>query len=369
MTPMNYQVVIMGAGVAGMTAALVLAKNGVKVAVVDKNSRQKQSFGECVHGTIQPILSELNLFEQFCRDGHFELQGYEVDWDREGRYERNLIASPYGTGWILNRERFDNSLFRAALAAGVDFFWNTRLIDIGRDNNKWQLQLKSTERVFPNTNQKQYLTASYIVDATGRARVLTRKLNIAEKKADALMACCTYLHHDGSGLMGKQTAVIKSSPNGWWYLAPFSQTMATLCFFTDNDLAMPKSHSALLHQANELTYLNPYLAQCDLEKTTEFKAISSYSSCVASCVGEGWIAIGDAACSYDPLSSYGITSAMGSAYYGATAIVQAMTQEQDSLAQYQQLMHEQFLTYVIDKNKEYQRVTHYDTDFWKRRQY
>lgn len=357
----HYQVVVLGAGVAGLSAALALAQQGIKVAVFDKQTAQKQSFGECVHGTIQPILAELKLFDSFIKDAHFELQGYQIDWDELGHHERSLITSPYGTGWILNREKFDTSLISAAIEAGVDIFWQSRLTEFSEQSDGWQLHFMQ-----PDTSQ-YVVESNFIVDATGRARTLTRKLNIAEKKGDSLVACCAHLNHSGSGAIARQEAVIHSSLNGWWYLAPFSNSKATLCYFTDNDLDMPKTFSELVELAYEHASLAPYLDSCDLNDNAQMKITPAYSSCIAKSVGNNWLAVGDASCSYDPLSSYGITSALGSAFYASKAITRWFIGQPQYLKEYEALMQDSFLSYLPMKNEEYEKVTQFNSPFWRRR--
>ncbi|AOT08138.1 NAD(P)/FAD-dependent oxidoreductase [Pseudoalteromonas luteoviolacea] len=362
MQSLHYNVAIIGAGVAGLTAALVLAKQGLKVVVFDSQGPEKRSFGECVHGNIAPILAKLDLLEQFEQAGHFALQGYQIEWDGAGEYERHLLASPHGTGWILNRSEFDKTLLLQAQQAGVEVFWHARLHDLKWQGKKWDLVIKH------NDGTHSTVTADFAVDASGRARVLTRKLGVSEKKADTLIACCSYLAHKTPHSMFAKKAIIQSDPHGWWYLVPFSSTQSSLCYFTDTDLATPKSPNVLLEMAKEHTALAQYLMTCEPDKTTPFKIVPAYSSSIDRYFGKRWLALGDAACSYDPLSSYGVTSALGSAFYGASAMLKYFNGEPEYLGVYEQLMQARFLDFLTRKNTEYSKVSHYQSAFWQRRQ-
>lgn len=361
MQSLHYNVAIIGAGVAGLTAALVLAKQGLKVAVFDSQGPEKRSFGECVHGNITPILAKLNLLEQFEQTGHFALQGYQIEWDGAGEYERHLLASPHGTGWILNRSAFDKTLFLQAQQAGVEIFWHARLHHLKLQGEKWDLVIKHDDGTHSS------VTANFAIDASGRARVLTRKLGVSEKKADTLIACCSYLQHSATHSMFAKKAIIQSDQYGWWYLVPFSSSQSSLCYFTDTDLSIPKSADALLEMANTHSALTQYLTACEPDKTTPFKIIPAYSSSLASYFGKRWLALGDAACSYDPLSSYGVTSALGSAFYGASALLKYFNNEPQYLGVYQQLMQARFLDFLEQKDIEYSKVSHYQSAFWHRR--
>jgi flavin-dependent dehydrogenase len=366
-TNTDYHVVIVGAGVAGLTAALVLAKNGLKVAIIESKNTHASKMGECVQASLLNTLDKLGLRKQFEHDNHFQLQGYKVNWDEHGLYERNLLATPSGTGWLLNREKFDNMLVKATKLAGVDIYWQSKLAELHEVKNaesgyqsSWKLDIVSLEK-------KWRLDVPFIVDGTGRARNVARQLVIVKPKKDNLVACFCRIEHSQSKILTNQQAVIQSSEQGWWYLAPYSERYASLCYFTDPDLPLPKSAEDIWTLAVQQTQLNKHLIDSVVAHEHDFKVVAAYSSCLESCVEENWLAIGDAACSYDPLSSYGITSAMGSAFYAAKAIVKTFNGQPEFLDVYQSLMQTNFKNYLTERNTQYQKVTQFNSLFWDRR--
>jgi len=94
---------------------------------------------------------------------------------------------------------------------------------------------------------------------------------------------------------------------------------------------------------------------------------AAHSSALDHCAGTRWIAVGDAACSFDPLSSYGITSATGSGYYGGVALAEELKGKQGQLAAYQSLMQRTFLDFLEIRDSEYRRVSQFNSLFWQRR--
>lgn len=367
-TNTDYHVVIVGAGVAGLTAALVLAKHGLQVAIIESKNTQTAKMGECIQASILNTLDKLGLRKQFEHDNHFQLQGYKVHWDAHGLYERNLLATPSGTGWLLNREKFDGMLVKAARLAGVDIYCQSKLTaldevknsELGYQNS-WKLDIVSSEK-------KWRLEVPFIVDATGRARNITRQLDTVTQKSDNLVACFCRIEHSQSSTLTNQQAVIQSSEQGWWYLAPYSAQHASLCYFTNPDLTLPKSAEQIFNMAMQNKELKHHLTGCAVPFEHNFKVIPAYSSCLESCVENNWLAVGDAACSYDPLSSYGITSAMGSAFYAAKAIVKTFNDQPEFMQTYQSLMKSNFKHYLTERNAEYQKVTQFNSLFWQRRQ-
>jgi len=367
-TNTKYHVVIVGAGVAGLTAALVLAKHGLQVAIIERKNSQAIKMGECIQASMLKTLDKLGLREQFERDNHFQLEGYKVHWDAGGVYERNLLATTSGTGWLLNREKFDAMLVKAVKLAGVDIYWQSKLAALRevddlnlKYQNSWQLDIVSSEK-------KWQIEVPFIVDATGRARSITRQFGNVTHKSDNLVACFCRIDHSQSNTLTNQQAMIQSSEHGWWYLAPYSDQYASLCYFTDPDLILPKSGKQVWDLAMQDDELILYLNDCSLALKHHFKVVPAYSSRLKLCAENNWAAVGDAACSYDPLSSYGITSAMGSAFYAAKAIVKTFNEQPEFLEAYQSLMQNNFKYFLKESTAEYQKVTQFKSIFWQRRQ-
>ena len=151
-------------------------------------------------------------------------------------------------------------------------------------------------------------------------------------------------------------------------MAPYCEQYARLCYFTDPDLALPKSTEQLWDLALQQDQLKPYLIGSSVANQHDFKVVPAYSSQLTQCVAHNWLAVGDAACSYDPLSSYGITSAMGSAFYAGKAIVKTFNDQPEFLEVYQSLIHKNYKSYLTTRHSEYQKVTQFNSTFWQRRQ-
>ena len=72
--------IVVGGGPAGMVAALLLARGGVEVTVLEKHADFLRDFrGDTVHPSTLRLLDELGLFEQFDALPHTKLEGWGVD--------------------------------------------------------------------------------------------------------------------------------------------------------------------------------------------------------------------------------------------------------------------------------------------------
>ena len=355
-------ILIVGAGVAGSVAALTLSRQGYRVAVIERNLPRSSSIGECLPPRVKPALRLLGLEDAFLADNHLSMQGYCVSWDKSGQYERDFLRSPYGCGWLLNRKRFDQMLVNAGMESGGLYHWQTKLINITQNetNPHWQIECLTDK-------QPVYFTAKALVDASGRSRSVARRLGGKSRRDDNLIAFVSRVDHTQCHTLPPQDVLIESSANGWWYSAPFSSKYSTLCYFTDGDLPIPKNSNTLLDWSLQLPNMKRRLLGAIIPKYEPLIRTAAYTSALEACVGNRWIAIGDAACSFDPLSSYGITSALGSGYYGAAALAGELKGKPNQLASYQTLMQRTFLEFLEQRFTEYQKVDQFDSTFWQRR--
>ena len=353
-----YDAIIVGAGVAGMAAASALAKEGLRIAVIDKGSPDALKTGECLMADALGIMTRLGLGEDFLAANHRSLQSYQVAWGQAPSYQRHLISSPTGTGWIVNRQCFDAMLLSHCRQHKVEMFWQTALQEIEKDSGGcWQLHLKGQLPIC--------LCARFVLDASGRVRAFTRQLGIKSRRLDKMVASSCHIHSVSE--LSASIASIASDQQGWWYYAKYTDTRGSLCYFSDGDLLLPGGPKTLLAQARKQRLLAPLLTDARPMNST-FKRCAAYSSALQSCTGDNWLAVGDAAASFDPLSSYGMTSALAGAFYASKALIRYFRGQPKYLQTYQQLMQQNFMTYLEKRHLEYEKVDGYNSLFWQRRQ-
>ncbi len=353
----QYDVIIVGAGVAGLTAASSLARHGVSVLIVDSEAKGGFKTGECLMADALPVMEKLGLKQPFLNADHRSLQSYRVSWGQQNSYERHLLTHPMGAGWIVNREVFDDMLLNHCQLHNAEIRWQSALHQVERSaSGEWLLHFKEG---------KDVLSAKFIIDASGRARAFTRRINVPKTQIDKLVASCCHVQTDCE--LSANQATIASDKHGWWYYAKYTKTHGNLCYFSDADLPRPSSPQHLLDSAMQQPSLARLLSD-SVPVSTTFKRYAAYSSALQDCIGEDWLAIGDAAVSFDPLSSYGMTSALSSAFYASKAILRYFNHTPQFLQTYQQLIQQNFLSYLDKHNQEYEKVRAENSEFWMRRQ-
>ena len=126
-------------------------------------------------------------------------------------------------------------------------------------------------------------------------------------RTDLLVSQVVSVPDRGDSVAG---TLIESVPEGWWYSTPLPGGRRVLALLTDADLLAPV-HQRSDHWRTSLgatVHLRPIAGEiaADVEPALH----RADTSVLGPITGERWCAIGDAAASWDPLSSQGVVSAV-----------------------------------------------------------
>ena len=160
--------------------------------------------------------------------------------------------------------------------------------------------------------------------------------------------------------------VVESTNSGWCYSALLRDDRLVVVLMTDADL-LPRENrwDHLLAQAPETL---KRITQHGGELQSPPRIHHAAGSRLENAYGPGWIAAGDAALAFDPLSSYGVTSAMGSAYYAAHAASDFLAGKEKALPAYQAVLDLTWQNYIVQHRESYAVETRWsESTFWLRR--
>lgn len=150
----NYDAIVIGAGPAGSTAAILLAQAGWSVALVEKQPFPRRKVcGECIAATNMPLMEKLGVADDFER-----LAGQTLRRVALLLGERTIIAdlpalshSRYAWGRALSREQLDNLLLQRAQNAGAEILqpWTVKAVSGRFGDFRCELASKSkTNKTF-----------------------------------------------------------------------------------------------------------------------------------------------------------------------------------------------------------------------------
>lgn len=273
---------VVGAGPAGCAASTTAARAGLSVVLIAGcGGHGAFAVGEGAPPGLRQAVGDVFGPDAFVPDDHVRSVGNRASWGSAELLGTDFMFNPFGTGWHLDRPAFDSSLRAAAEAAGV--------------------QLRTSLDGDPET------LAPTVVDATGRRADLARRRGARRTTCDRLIAVVAiYRRSDADS---DATTTVETAETGWWYTCPVPHDRRVVAFLTDGDLLTPamrtndgfdRAGRATAHIAALLPNSTPRALRVTAAGTAHL---------VSPC-GDGWLAVGDAAASFDPLSSQGILTAV-----------------------------------------------------------
>jgi flavin-dependent dehydrogenase len=352
----NFDVVVVGGGVAGSTAALCLARTGCRTAVVEANPASRWRIGETLGPESRRFLQTLALWDAVAQGGHLASHGKISAWGSSEALEEDFIFNPFGNAWQLDRRQFEESLWQAATEAGAKGIRGEAVEGLERMNGSWTIGL-GEERV----------RTPWVLDATGRSCRVARRLGFKRLMLDQLVAVYAIAQAAQSTDNDSRT-LVESCADGWWYSALTPHGLRTVSFQTDADLLPAqqwRKPAWFQERLSQTKHVAPLLAQHGYHFDAGPQLTSAHSGRSEAFGGEGWAAIGDAAMSFDPLSGLGIIKAMKGAVDVAQAVGSGDSATFEKWIASNEKVWEQYLAHR-HQNYAMEKRWHHEP-FWRRR--
>jgi flavin-dependent dehydrogenase len=363
---MEVDVFILGAGPAGCSAALNLAPF-YRTLLIDRNAVPKPRAGESLPPAANKLLGDMGLLAEFQTQGHMPYYGNRSRWGSEHLRETDFLRDPLGHGWHLDRQAFEIWLRKKAIERGAALLAPARLAHLEWDEEqRWKILLLQE-------NRRMEIQARLLMDAGGRTPVLARRLGAARLQLDNLV-CGWVIGEAQSSNREPGFSYIHSVPQGWWYTAPAPGGKRIVSFHTRaGDPAAAWMHSAksLLEQAQTIPSL---WERVDFEtpgqnaQPWQHGYTAANSAVTRPAVGKAWLTVGDAALSFDPLSSQGIFNALYTGLAASESAYRFLQGEISDFAEYQGQLEAIWKAYERHLHEWYRSERRWSgAEFWKSR--
>lgn len=346
-------VIILGSGIAGLTLSLLLKRKKINHVVLDRVKKQKvMPLAETVPPSAMTLLENLQLLPLFTTSALRKTYGYHAMWGTKQLQTTHFFNSnPFKYGLKINKQDVRDALYQEVSDCVLPY---DQLAMLDSDTEGFRLEIKQDK-------QTQHIEAQQMVDATGRKRALINHLQIPVKAYDSIMAFSCHLpkvkHPD---LIHE--VYTESFADGWGIVSGLNETSQVMSLYSHKEAGLHKALSEYSNWKNILAdthYLKHFLAVEAPETILGGHANSSAPDYFAK---DNYLAIGDAAMAFDPLSSHGITNAVYTADRAAKAIVGSSY----SFNQYHKDLQEIYKGYLETKNSLYQREQRWtENAFWK----
>lgn len=323
------KVCIVGAGPAGATTAIFLAKEKVEHILLDaaKFPRDKT----CGDGLDLKVIAVLNnidkniLKEETKPNGRINTSygfriitsnGKQVEFDYK-KHSDNL--PPYGTS---KRFDFDNLLIEQLNLKYTQFLQQTKATSITRNNNKWEIIAKKNNETFK-------IICDLIVGADGDHSIVLK--TIGERKIDRnhysagvrqYFSNISNIHN--SNLM--EVYFPKKYPMSYFWIFPLSNGLSNVGYGMQSNIASKYNYN-IKEIFNELISSDPNL-QHRFKNANPIENVKGWGIPFASlqrkCFGNGWLLVGDAASMISPTTGEGIGTGMTTGLIAAKFIKRAV---------------------------------------------
>jgi len=365
-------IAIVGGGIAGCTLAMALAAS-YKVVLIDKLNEPVEKAGECLAPAARRILRKLDLLNGVIQqnpdtDLYLTSFGMRSYWGSETVHIVDHLRNPDGPGWHLNRKAFETYLRKETAAKGVQCLWGLKLYNSRYENAEWKLTVKSVA-----ADETHSIAAKFVVDASGRLSGFAKQSGIGRTHFDKLVAHWAIM----PDYITTKMSTISAAETGWWYSAPLPGNKRIMAMHTDPDLTdrpSAKDIDWFLDAAKANKEMAAIIDTVD-DDVDYCGVVSANSTRLDQVAGRQWAAVGDAAMSFDPLSSQGMFNAMAGALQLAELLLASGQKNFDDPERWEQIqatyklqMDNIWNHYVKHKHIFYTQEQRWkDAAFWQRR--
>jgi flavin-dependent dehydrogenase len=348
-------IVVMGGSFSGASTAILLKRwlPWARILIVESSQEFDSKVGEATVELSALFLTRaLDCWDHLCRE-HMPKHGLRF-WTTDGQ-QRSLAemtelgpsALPDIPSFQLDRAKFDEMLLQRAVDAGCELLRPARVIDVvtatslGQET-KLALEVDGTERL---------VRARWVVDATGRHGLLSKKLGLREKLAshpttaywarwDGVKDLDSSEMVDVNGVDPTRLPPVACSRRlgtnhflgeGWWtWVIPLSGGQTSIGLVHNEKLVDLPGSGSLRPRFEEYVRrvdgLRDLLKDAELD-ADDFRTYRHLPYCASQYMGPGWALVGDAAAFLDPFYSPGLDHCAYSVYATARIIQEALSHD------------------------------------------
>jgi flavin-dependent dehydrogenase len=314
----RHDVIVIGGGPGGSTAAELLVRKGLDVAIIEREEFPRFHIGESLLPATMPIFKENGFFDVLNSGKYIQKYGARfIDYRTEDEIYfgfRDGFNADIPMAFEVERSEFDKDILNHAVQRGAKLYQPENLIEIDLGSDGVRIQ-----------TDKRTLQAEYVLDVSGRDSVIGKRLKIRQVNPD-LNNVAVFTHYRGvkrhSGLDEGDITIGLLPEGAWTWIIPFQGdvtsvgVVASAKFFGTPDLeAYLKENLLKSSTVREMMFGS--------ERVDEIRSVGNYSHTCDKFYGERWMLAGDAALFLDPIFSSGVQMSVTSSTFAAQTILAA----------------------------------------------
>jgi len=329
----KYDVIIVGARCAGSPTAMLLARKGYQVLLLDRASFPSDTLS--THYIHQPGVARLGtwgLLDEVVASNCPPLNSYTFDVGPFALKGAPPAADGFAAGYAPRRKVLDSILVKAAVSAGAELRERFTVDDILREDGR-----VTGIRGHAAGGESVTEEARMVIGADGMRSLVARRVQAPAYNVKPTITCAYYTYWSDVPVEGvelyvrPERMIIASTTNDGQAL--------TIVYWPHADFQRVRSDI----ERNFLTALElaPGLAERvrNGRRSERFMGSADLPNFFRKPYGPGWALVGDAGYHKDPITAQGITDAFHEAEWVAAAIDAGLTGQkplEDALARYEQ---------------------------------
>jgi len=366
----TYDLIVVGGGPAGSTAAAIAAGKGLRVLLLEAASHPRTHVGESLLPGIIPILEAMGALADVEAAGFTQKTGStHVGWGLTPEWDLWFTDSEeYPYAWLVDRSRFDEILFRAAARAGAEAIENAPVKAFLREGDR----VAGVSYRSKGEDAPREARAPMTLDCSGQAMLMARELGLREL-IDGLQHEASWAHFEGAGRMApprRDQATFFAQRDAWVWHFPLSETRTSIGVIRLRDEEDGTDET-------RARAFDDYVARCErlqevagprARRVTPVRSQRDWSYRMREVSGPGWLLVGDASGFIDPVLSTGVQLAMHAAFHaaGLVASVRAGERTEEQVREaYGRQHRELFADMLRIVRYFYRQNLHRDDYFWE----
>ena len=332
----NPDVVVIGGGPAGSTVSTLIAQQGPRVQLFERERFPRFHIGESLIPETYWVLKRLNMLPKM-QQSHF-VKKYSVQFvDPRGRnsapfYFWDNKPHECSQTWQVVRSEFDQMMLHNAREHGVNVREGVRVHEVLFDGDR------AVGVKIKDDGSFREVHARVVVDASGQSGLLMNRLRlrvwdpVLNKGAiwTYWQGACRDTGRDEGATLVIQTGMKK----GWFWYIPLHDDIVSVGVVAPFDYLF-KGRTDYAQTYDEEVRQCPGVERrvSAATRVTGYFATKDYSYRSRQVAGNGWVLVGDAFGFLDPLYSSGVLLALKSGELAADAVVQGLATGDTSAAQ------------------------------------
>jgi len=348
----SYDVVVVGGGPAGSTVSTILADEGLRVGLFERERFPRFHIGESLIPETYWVLERIGMLEKMQKS-HF-VKKFSVQFvNAEGKesapfYFWDNKPHECSQTWQVIRSEFDQMMLENAREHGVDAHEGAHVTEVlfegggGKDDRAIGVRVRGSD------GSRRDVAAKVIVDASGQASMLLNRFKLRlwdpVLNKGAIWSYFEGAYRDSGKDEGATIVIQTPDRQGWfWYIPQHDNTVSVgvvapfdYLFKRGSGEGAPgdprENHEKTFNEEVERT---PGVKRRikDARRVTGYFVTRDYSYRSRQASGNGWVLIGDAFGFLDPLYSSGVLLALKSGELAADAIVEGLKKGDTTAAQ------------------------------------